>query len=146
MCKELKLWIHPNLRRPCFSFIYSFKFTYFCIVDIWTLKKEFYENKKPFTAIKTITKKKNCHKFLGCVRYIFTSLACKSKGRHLLNKEKCFLFHFKSSFCSWGNQILTFRYSNVMASSNVQAWNTKHILLNNLGSKHSLVMKFGQFM
>ena len=33
-----------------------------------------------------------------------------------------------------------------MASSNAQAWNTKHILLNNLGSKRSLVMKFGQFM
>ena len=33
-----------------------------------------------------------------------------------------------------------------MTSSNAQAWNTKHILLNNLGSKHSLVIKFGQFM
>ena len=31
-----------------------------------------------------------------------------------------------------------------MTSSNAQAWNTKHILLNNLGSKHSLVIKFGQ--
>ena len=38
-----------------------------------------------------------------------------------------------------------FRYSN-MTSSNPQAWNTKYILVNNLGSKHSLVMKFGQFM
>ena len=34
----------------------------------------------------------------------------------------------------------------MMTSSNAQAWNTKHILLNNLGSKHSLVMIFGQFM
>ena len=33
-----------------------------------------------------------------------------------------------------------------MMSSNAQAWNTKHILVNNLGSKRSLVMKFGQFM
>ena len=33
-----------------------------------------------------------------------------------------------------------------MTSSNAQAWNTKHILLNNLGSKRSMVMKFGQFM
>ena len=33
-----------------------------------------------------------------------------------------------------------------MTSSNAQAWNTKHILLKNLGSKHSLVIKFGQFM
>ena len=39
-----------------------------------------------------------------------------------------------------------FRYSYIMTSSNAQAWNTKHILLNNLGSKRSLVMKFGQFM
>ena len=33
-----------------------------------------------------------------------------------------------------------------MTSSSAQARNAKHILLNNLGSKHSLVMKFGQFM
>ena len=33
-----------------------------------------------------------------------------------------------------------------MTSSNTQAWNTKDILLNNLISKRSLVMKFGQFM
>ena len=33
-----------------------------------------------------------------------------------------------------------------MTSSNAQAGNTKHILLNNLGSKHCLVIKFGQFM
>ena len=33
-----------------------------------------------------------------------------------------------------------------MTSSNAQAWNTKHILLNNLGSKRSLVMKFDQFI
>ena len=33
-----------------------------------------------------------------------------------------------------------------MTSSNAEAWNTKHILMNNLGSKRSLVMKFGQFM
>ena len=39
-----------------------------------------------------------------------------------------------------------FRYSNIMTSSNAQAWNMKHILLNNLGSKQILVMKFGQFM
>ena len=38
------------------------------------------------------------------------------------------------------------RYSNVMTSSNAQAWNRKNILLNNLGGKHCLVMKFGQFI
>ena len=31
-------------------------------------------------------------------------------------------------------------------TSNAQSWNTKYILLSNFGSKHSLVMKFGQFM
>ena len=39
-----------------------------------------------------------------------------------------------------------FRYSNVMTSSDAQAWNTKQNLLNNLGSKHSLIMKFGQYV
>ena len=34
----------------------------------------------------------------GCVRYIFASLFCMSKREHLRNKEKCFLFHFESSF------------------------------------------------
>ena len=43
-------------------------------------------------------------------------------------------------------KFLLLRYSNVMTSSNAQAWNTKHILLNNLGSEESLVMKFGQFI
>ena len=33
-----------------------------------------------------------------------------------------------------------------MTSSNTKAWNKKYTLLNNLGSKHSLVIKFGQFM
>ena len=41
VCKESKLWIHPNLLRPNFSFTYSSKFTYFCIVDRGTLKNEF---------------------------------------------------------------------------------------------------------
>ena len=30
--KESKLWIHPNLKWPSFSFTYPFKFTYFCTV------------------------------------------------------------------------------------------------------------------
>ena len=28
VCKESKLWIHPNLQRPSFSLMISFKFTY----------------------------------------------------------------------------------------------------------------------
>ena len=37
VCKELKFWIHPNLRRPSVSLTYSFKFTYFCIIYIYML-------------------------------------------------------------------------------------------------------------
>ena len=37
-------------------------------------------------------------------------------------------------------------FSNFMTSSNTQAQNNKYISLNNLGSKHILLMKFGQFM
>ena len=44
----------------------------------------------------------------GCVCYIFASLFCMSKRKHLQNKGKCFLFHFKSSCRSWDNQLLTF--------------------------------------
>ena len=82
----------------------------------------------------------------GCVRYIFASLFCVSKRQHFRNKEKWFLLHFESSFRSWNNQILTFSIFKIMTSSNAQAWNTKHILLSNLESKHNLLMKFGQFM
>ena len=34
VCKELKLWIHPNLQRSRFSFTYSFKFTYKCFARL----------------------------------------------------------------------------------------------------------------
>ena len=40
--------------------------------------------------------------------YIFGSLYCISKRENLWNKEKCFLFNLKISFCSWDNQILNF--------------------------------------
>ena len=45
----------------------------------------------------------------GSIHYIFPSLFNKSKGKHLWNKDKCFLFHFESSFRSWDDQILTFQ-------------------------------------
>ena len=46
----------------------------------------------------------------GCVRYIFASLFFKSKLEHLSNWERCFLFHFKSSFRSQEYQILEFYF------------------------------------
>ena len=47
--------------------------------------------------------------FKGFVCYSFASLFCMSKKEHFRNKKKCFSFHFKSSFPSWDNQILTFQ-------------------------------------
>ena len=82
--------------------------------------------------------------FKGCVRYIFASLFYMSKREHLWNKEKYVLFHFESSARSWDNQLLTFwifKYHDVIKCPSM-----KHILLSNLGSKRSLVMKFGQFV
>ena len=82
----------------------------------------------------------------GCVHYIFVSLFCKSKEEHLWNKEKCFLFHFESYLRSWDNQILTFQIfkcDNVIKCSSMK--HETH-LLTNMGNKHSLVTKFGQFM
>ena len=46
----------------------------------------------------------------GCVCYICASLFFESKRKHLSNYEKCFLFHFKSSFRSRENQILEFYF------------------------------------
>ena len=73
--------------------------------------------------------------FKGCVHFIFTGLFCMSMRELFRNNEKCFLFHFESSFCSWGNQVLTFKtfeYRDVIKWLSI--WNTKHILLNKLGS------------
>ena len=61
-------------------------------------------------------------------------------------KKNVFYFTSKALFVLDIIKFYIFRYSNVMTSSNAEARNTKHISLNNLGSKHSLVMKFGKFM
>ena len=81
--------------------------------------------------------------FKGCVRYIFTSLFFKPKLERLSNWERCFLFHFKSSFLSQENQILEFY---ILKFYDVIKWLSIKQEMNNLGSKQSLLMKFGQFM
>ena len=47
--------------------------------------------------------------FKTCACYIFASLFRMFKKEHFWNKKKKFLFHFESSFRSWGYQILTFQ-------------------------------------
>ena len=61
-------------------------------------------------------------------------------------RKNVFNFTSKALFVLEIIKFYIFRYSNVMMSSNALAWNTKLILLNNLGSKVILVMKFDQFM
>ena len=45
----------------------------------------------------------------GFVLYIFASLFCSLKECTFETREMFFLFHFKSAFLSWDNQILTFQ-------------------------------------
>ena len=52
-------------------------------------------------------------------------------------KKNIFYFTLKALFVLEIIKFYLFRYSNVMASSNTQVWNTKHILLNNLEIKQS---------
>ena len=114
------MWIFIFLISPDSSKVFWYQVTFYISQKFWNIK---YPHLK------------------GCVRYISASSFYMSKREHLWNKEKYFLFHFQISSRSWD-----FRYSNIMTSSNAQAWDTKHVLLNNLGSKRSLVMKYGQFV
>ena len=82
----------------------------------------------------------------GCIPYIFASLFCMSKREHLRNKEKCFLFHFKSSSRSWDNQLFNILDIQVSWRHQMPKHETRNTLLNNMESKRSLVMKFGEFM
>ena len=71
---------------------------------------------------------------------------CLRKTSTCKTRKKVFYFTSKALLVLKIINFYHFRNSNVMTSSNAKAWNTKHMLLNNLGSKRSLVMKFGQFM
>ena len=54
--------------------------------------------------------------------------------------RKMFFISLRKLF-SFLRYIIKF-YSNIMMSSNARAWNMKHLLLNNWGSKHSLQLNF----
>ena len=82
--------------------------------------------------------------FKGCVRYIFASLFFKSKREHFWNWKMFFIslrrlfpFSRKSNFRISGIQ-LSWRHQ-------MRKHKRRNTLLNNLGNKHSLLMKFGQF-
>ena len=77
--------------------------------------------------------------------FLLVSFVCL-KESSCKTRKNAFYFTSKALLVLEIINFLHVRYSNVMTSSNAQAWNTKHILLNNSGSKHSLVMKSGQFL
>ena len=85
--------------------------------------------------------------FKGCVSatFLLVYFVCLKEST-CETRKNAFYFTLKALFVLEIIKFQILRYSNVMTSSNAKRWNTKHILQNNLGSKHSLVIKFGQFM
>ena len=84
--------------------------------------------------------------FNVCVCYISASLYFKSKREYLSKQQQCFPFHFKTSFRSRENQILefyVFKFHDVIKCLSIKQ---EINFMNNLGSKHSLLMKFRQFV
>ena len=69
-----------------------------------------------------------------------------SKDSTCQTRKNVFYLTLKVFFGLEKIKFQNFRFSNFMTSSNAYAWNKKYILLNNLGSKHCPLMKFGQFM
>ena len=76
----------------------------------------------------------------GCVRYIF-AIFCMPK-RALATQGKIFFIPLRKLFSFLRSS--NFNFIDIQISWRHQMHN--HKLLNNLGSKHSLVLKFGQFM
>ena len=86
----------------------------------------------------------NLQWFKGCVSCIFASLFCMFKREHSWKKK---IFYFISKALHyWDNQILNFQIFKCQGIVKGLNMKHKHILLNNLESKDSLVIKFGQFM
>ena len=83
----------------------------------------------------------------GCVRYILLVCFVCLKESTCETRKNAFYFTTKALLVlEIINQLLTFqifKYHDVIKCPRI---NTKHILVNNLGSKCSLVIKFGQFM
>ena len=90
-----------------------------------------------------------CFNFKGSVQCIFASLFLKSKRKQLWNLEKWFLFHFKNLFSfsrKWNFRILDIQISWRHKCLSIKQEIYFNLYSKHLGSKHSLLMKFGQFM
>ena len=69
----------------------------------------------------------------------------KSKETTFKTRKNVY-FTSKALFILEMFKFCNFRILNFMTSSNASEWNKKYILLNDLGKKHNLVMKYGRFM
>ena len=75
--------------------------------------------------IRKFKKRKMYSSVKGCIHYVFASFFFKCKRE----QEKCFLFHFKSSFRSQENQILELcilKFHDVIKCLSVTQENTFH--------------------
>ena len=80
----------------CTSNCFQRKHLFGCLLEkIWNIDRlrDFWSKKYPGIVFLYLK---------GCVCYIFASLLCMFKKEHLW---KCFLFHFKSYFRLWDNQV-----------------------------------------
>ena len=125
------------------NFVFKLPSNFFCLTRFKDCHFSFFTLNEILFAFNQLTR---C--FKGYVPYIFASLFCIVSLKHTTceTRKDVFYFTWKALFVLKIIKFWLFAYSNVMASSNAQAWITKHILLNNLGSKHNLVVKFGQLM
>ena len=87
-------------------------------------------------------------KFLKVMSDIFFAnlLICffNSKREYFWGQKTCFLFHFKGSFCSWDIQILEILESWFSWRHEMPKHETSSTFYWILGSKHDIVIKFGQ--
>ena len=99
-----------NVIREKINSFHITKLWHICFVHIGLLHFEEYNDvNEVLKGINPLTSR--VHKnviYTSFICYIFVSVFCISKREHLWNEEKCFLFHFESSFRSWNNQTVTF--------------------------------------
>ena len=82
----------------------------------------------------------------GCVRYIFASLFLSLNKSTCQTRENVFYFTWKALFFLEKSNFEILHFRILLLHQMPKHKIKKYILLNNLGSKHSLLMKFGKFV
>ena len=99
---------------------------------LWKSSKTYI--KEPWNQEKSLVK--------GFITF-FASFILSFKESTCKRRKNVFLFYFESSFLSWDYQILLFQIFKCHDVIKYPSMKHETHLLNNLGSKHSLVVKFG---